>query len=186
MAVYSLSSKAAADLDGIYEYTILHCGLEQARVYLLGLHERFEMLAEQPTHGRKALEIRQRTAAVFRRRCMVAIDTTGVGPLGMERQALLNPDLMQPGIAEVVLVEKPLTCPKTEVGKIPALGIIGEIHAADMIPTVVLAMNMEPIQVGIAPADRDLNGVMEVGYRAVATDQQSPPDHGANPLNPHL
>lgn len=57
MAVYSLSSKAAADLDGIYEYTILNFGLEQARVYLLGLHERFEMLAEQPTHGRKADEL---------------------------------------------------------------------------------------------------------------------------------
>lgn len=57
MAVYSLSSKAAADLDGIYEYTILHFGLEQARVYLSGLHERFEMLAEQPTHGRKAEEL---------------------------------------------------------------------------------------------------------------------------------
>ena len=56
-AVYSLSSKAAADLDGIYEYTILHFGLEQARVYLLGLHERFEMLAEQPTQGRKADEL---------------------------------------------------------------------------------------------------------------------------------
>lgn len=57
MAVSSLSSKAAADLDGIYEYTILHFGLEQARVYLLGLHERFQMLAEQPTHGRKAEEL---------------------------------------------------------------------------------------------------------------------------------
>ena len=57
MAVYSLSSKAAADLDEIYEYTILHFGLEQARVYLLGLHERFQMLAEQPTHGRKAEEL---------------------------------------------------------------------------------------------------------------------------------
>ncbi len=57
MAVYSLSSKAAADLDGIYEYTILHFGLEQARVYLLGLHERFEILAEHPTQGRKADEL---------------------------------------------------------------------------------------------------------------------------------
>jgi toxin ParE1/3/4 len=57
MAVYSLSSKAAADLDGIYEYTILHFGLEQARVYLLGLHERFQMLAEQPTQGRTADEL---------------------------------------------------------------------------------------------------------------------------------
>lgn len=57
MASYSLSSKAAADLEDIYEYTIIHFGLEQARVYLLGLHGRFQMLAEQPTQGRKADEL---------------------------------------------------------------------------------------------------------------------------------
>lgn len=57
MAVYSLSPKAAADLDGIYEYTILNFGLEQAREYLLGLHERFQTLAEHPMHGRSADEV---------------------------------------------------------------------------------------------------------------------------------
>ena len=57
MAVYSLSSKAAADLDGIYEHTILNFGLQQARAYLSGLHERFETLAENPMHGRSASEL---------------------------------------------------------------------------------------------------------------------------------
>ena len=57
MAAYSLSSKAAADLDGIYEYTILNFGLMQARAYLSGLHERFETLAENPMHGRSASEL---------------------------------------------------------------------------------------------------------------------------------
>lgn len=57
MAVYSLSSKAAADLDGIYEYTILNFGLKQARAYLSGLHERFQTLGENPMHGRSASEL---------------------------------------------------------------------------------------------------------------------------------
>ncbi|MDH4082402.1 MAG: type II toxin-antitoxin system RelE/ParE family toxin [Nitrospira sp.] len=57
MAGYSLLSKAAAELDGIYEYTILHFGLEQARIYLVGLHEPFQMLAEQLTQGRTADEL---------------------------------------------------------------------------------------------------------------------------------
>ena len=35
------------------------------------------------------------------------------------------------GFAEVVFVEKPLTCPKTEVDKMHAFRIIGEIHAAN-------------------------------------------------------
>ncbi len=54
MAAYSLSPKAAADLDEIHEYTILNFGLEQARAYLLGLHERFQTLADNPSRGRSA------------------------------------------------------------------------------------------------------------------------------------
>lgn len=54
MAIYSLSGKAASDLDAIYEYTILRFGLEQARVYLLGMEEQFQILAEQLAHGRQA------------------------------------------------------------------------------------------------------------------------------------
>lgn len=54
MAVYRLSAKAASDLDTIYEYTILRFGLDQARVYLFGLQEQFQILAEQPAHGRQA------------------------------------------------------------------------------------------------------------------------------------
>ena len=57
MGVYSLSFKAAADLDRIHEYTILNFGLKQAREYLSGLHERFEALAENPMHGRNASEL---------------------------------------------------------------------------------------------------------------------------------
>ena len=57
MAVYSLSSKAAADLEEIYEYTILNFGLKQGRAYLSGLHERFETLAENPTQGRSVGEL---------------------------------------------------------------------------------------------------------------------------------
>jgi toxin ParE1/3/4 len=36
----------------IYEYTILNFGLEQARAYLLGLHECFQILADNPGIGR--------------------------------------------------------------------------------------------------------------------------------------
>jgi toxin ParE1/3/4 len=57
MAVYKLSSKADADLAGIFEYTILNFGLEQARAYLLGLHEHFAALAEHPLQGRSAHEV---------------------------------------------------------------------------------------------------------------------------------
>jgi toxin ParE1/3/4 len=57
MAAYSLSEKAVSDLDGIYEYTILNFGLERARAYLLGLHERFQILADTPGIGRSAAQL---------------------------------------------------------------------------------------------------------------------------------
>ena len=41
MAAYRLTPRAADDLDGIYEYTIVNFGLERARDYLNGLHRRF-------------------------------------------------------------------------------------------------------------------------------------------------
>jgi toxin ParE1/3/4 len=57
MAAYSLSSKAAADLEGIHEFTIATFGLEQARAYLTGLHKRFDSLAQNPALGRAASEL---------------------------------------------------------------------------------------------------------------------------------
>ena len=54
MAAYRLTPKAADDLDGIYEYTIVNFGLERARGYLNDLHRRFNNLAGHPALGRGA------------------------------------------------------------------------------------------------------------------------------------
>ena len=56
MAVYRLSKKAAADLDGIHEYSVVTFGTTQARNYLNRLHERFEILAQQPMLGRQEVK----------------------------------------------------------------------------------------------------------------------------------
>jgi toxin ParE1/3/4 len=57
MAAYSLYGKAVADLDGIYEHTISNFGLEQAQAYLLGLHDRFQLLVDNPGVGRSASQL---------------------------------------------------------------------------------------------------------------------------------
>lgn len=57
MAAYSLSAKAADELDQIYEYSILNFGLVQARSYLDGLHQLFRMLADNPMLGRSAEQL---------------------------------------------------------------------------------------------------------------------------------
>ena len=54
MGAYRLSRKAAADVEGIYTYTIEQHGLALARQYLDGLHACFQHLAEHPMLGRGA------------------------------------------------------------------------------------------------------------------------------------
>ena len=57
MAAYKLSGKASADVEDIYEYTIVNFGIEQARTYLHGLDDCFNALAENPLRGRAADEL---------------------------------------------------------------------------------------------------------------------------------
>ena len=42
------------------------------------------------------------------------------------------------------------------------------------------------MEMGVAPAERDLEYVMEVGKRALAAHQEPPPDHRADPADPDV
>ena len=64
MAVYRLTPRAADDLDGIYEYTIVNFGLERARDHLNGLHRRLDDLAERPRSRARGRAPRAAIAAV--------------------------------------------------------------------------------------------------------------------------
>lgn len=64
MAAYKLSNKAKEDLAKAYEYGIETFGLSQAEKYLLGLNDRFQMIADNVNIGPAA---------------------TGVYPIGLRR-----------------------------------------------------------------------------------------------------
>ncbi|OLF71876.1 hypothetical protein AWH62_12125 [Maricaulis sp. W15] len=51
MAAYRLSAKADADIDAIYEYSILNFGLATASTYIDELFARFDLLADNPGWG---------------------------------------------------------------------------------------------------------------------------------------
>lgn len=51
MARYQLTTKADADIDGIYEFTILKFGLVQAHKYLSDMDQKFAILAVNPSFG---------------------------------------------------------------------------------------------------------------------------------------
>jgi hypothetical protein len=46
--------------------------------------------------------------------------------------------------------------------------------------SIVLAVNMEAVQMGIAPPHGELNGIVEIGDRLIAPQQNAPPDHRAH------
>ena len=56
MGVYKLSEECKSDLAHIYEYGIDNFGLNQAKNYMLGLHEMFQTLAENVNLGRDVSE----------------------------------------------------------------------------------------------------------------------------------
>lgn len=57
MADYSLSRRAAIDLEAIAEFTIDRFGIKQARRYRDELKNCFTNLAENPTMGRRAEQL---------------------------------------------------------------------------------------------------------------------------------
>ena len=56
MGVYKVSGKAEIDLAKMYEYGIETFGLKQAKAYLLGLHDIFQVLSDNVNLGRDASE----------------------------------------------------------------------------------------------------------------------------------
>ncbi|WP_034058411.1 type II toxin-antitoxin system RelE/ParE family toxin [Lacinutrix jangbogonensis] len=56
MGVYKLSRKAETDLSKMYEYGIETFELKQAKIYLLGTHDLFQILADNVNLGRDASE----------------------------------------------------------------------------------------------------------------------------------
>ncbi|MBT8185407.1 MAG: type II toxin-antitoxin system RelE/ParE family toxin [Eudoraea sp.] len=56
MGVYKLSNKAEIDLAEMYEFGIYKFGLSQAQQYFFGMHEAFEILANNTDLGRDASE----------------------------------------------------------------------------------------------------------------------------------
>ena len=56
MGVYKLSNKTEIDLAEMYEFGIYKLGLPQAQQYFYGMHEAFNLLAENINLGRDASE----------------------------------------------------------------------------------------------------------------------------------
>ena len=104
---------------------------------------------------------------------------------GIERQSLLEADLVSPQVKEVIFVKEPLFRAKVQVPQ-PYLGwVIAEANTTGLVHAVSLAADDELVQMGICPAHRDLQGVVQIGNRAITAHQQPPPDKRADLAQPY-
>lgn len=93
--------------------------------------------------------------------------------LRTKTEALLQPQFVHPEIAEVVLVEETLSQTEAEGGEQNLSRVVTEAGPAQMGDAVVLAVNMEAVEVGIAPAEGELPRGMQVGTAAARCGQAS-------------
>ncbi len=85
---------------------------------------------------------------------------------------------MLPRIAQVILVEEPFVEAELEVGESDLARILGKRNSTDSADAIVASVDAEAVELGVGPAEGDLEDMMEGGQRAVAADQEPPPDHG--------
>src|SRR5512135_1695156 len=166
-----------------------HFGLVSDGIAIAGVH-RFDQSPQVLDHvewGRVAsLQEGPGAAAVFRRCPALSADTDRIASLRFLRESAFDADLMVPSVAEVILVEEALVAAELEVGEADLMGIQGEPGPARSADAVVPAVDAEAMQMGVAPAEGDLDDVMELSEGTLAADQDPPPDHGADLADPDV
>ena len=91
---------------------------------------------------------------------------------------------MLPSISQVILVSPPLFVAEVEVTETHLMLIVAETDSAGLPFPIRLAPNEELVQMLIRPAERNLQGVMKLGNRAVAAHEQATPNLGTNVAYP--
>jgi hypothetical protein len=114
----------------------------------------------------------QGTAAIFRGRLATAANAARIDACIVQRQTLLDSHFVLPGVAEVVFVPESFVDTKAKVGEADLLCIGREADAADLADAVIPAMDVEPMEMRIRPAKRNLKRVVKIGDRAIALHQQ--------------
>src|SRR5512135_2252611 len=84
------------------------------------------------------------------------------------------------------VVEEPFVVAELEVDEPNLACILGEPETTVPADPIISAVDAEAMQVRVAPAEDDLDDVMELGEGAATTDQDPPPDHGADLPDPEM
>jgi hypothetical protein len=86
---------------------------------------------------------------------------------------------------KVVLVGEPLAAPQAEAVKAHLAGVAAEARRAGPPQPVLHRVDREPVQVLVAPPERDLQDLVQVGDRGLGGHEQPPPHQRADPGQHH-
>ena len=85
---------------------------------------------------------------------------------------------------EVVLIGEALARPKAEIGQAKVVGAVGKADPTEVGDAVGLAVSDELVEVGVAPAEGDLDGGVQFGDGRRIGHQQPAPDQRADSVEP--
>src|SRR6266498_3624883 len=123
-------------------------------------------------------------SSFLRRHGTSAADTHRVMLAWGRRPDLLDADLVAPGDVEVVLVGEALTHLKTEIGQADLVGVVGKAHPTRIGDAVAFAVDDEAVQMGVGPAEGDLDAGVQLGDGRRIGHQQPAPDQRADSVEP--
>src|ERR1035437_9999043 len=121
------------------------------------------------------ISLTRHNPTVFRRNSSLISDAAGIDALVVQCPPCFNAHFVLPAITEVVVVAETFVATKFEIVQLDLIGIGRKARASVMVNAIVLAMDVEQIQMLVAPAEGNLQRVMQIGDRTVAA-YQKPPD----------
>src|SRR5712692_5594692 len=121
----------------------------------------------------KSLHVGPGSPAVLRRRCPFAPDTHRIDTSRCQGQKRFETDVALPVRTKVVDVSEPLATMEPHVTE-PYVRGVGA--AAAILP----AVDVEAVQMRIAPGTHDLEDRVELRKGGLTTDQKAPPDERAH------
>jgi hypothetical protein len=85
-----------------------------------------------------------------------------------------------PAITEVVLVQEALSDAQSEINQLHSVRIVAKADAAKVADAVLTTVNDESIEMLVSPTQGQLQCGVQSGDGCIATNEQAPPDQGAD------
>ena len=139
-------------------------------------------LLQDPEQGMGVLPRHEpgRPATVLGRPGSTPGDTLRDSFAGPARPGMFNAYLVNPRVAEVVLVNEALTDTQLEPRQRHGPGVFVKPHATIAVDAELPAMNTEAVKMGILPTKRNLDHLMKISQPHITADEQPTPDQRAD------